>query len=167
MRFSARPRFSSEDMRATFTTGLINYSDPFGLCPFGAAICKAWQGFLDWQDARAKEFEAHCERNSAGRCNPVELGMPSWIGGPGEARGLIAGAKYTISEGLEGVTSAFSDKALLNTYRGAIDQINRYKEILTKASAEQVRSITADIVKHEKRLQAAIEELARRGINPP
>jgi hypothetical protein len=55
---------------------------------------------------------------------------------------------------------------LQRTYRGAIDQINRHKEILKNASPEQINSIMADIIKHEKRLQASIEEMARRGITP-
>lgn len=84
----------------------------------------------------------------------------------GEIRGLIKGAKYTLSEGLERVTRDLGDKALVRTYHGAIDQINRHKEILAKALPEQVNSITKDIVKHEKRLQAAWEEMERRGLKP-
>lgn len=64
------------------------------------------------------------------------------------------------------VTIGFNDKALLHAYRGSIDQINRHKEILAKASSEQINSINTDILKHEKRLQAAVEEMQRRGIQP-
>jgi hypothetical protein len=84
----------------------------------------------------------------------------------GQIRGLISGAKHALSEGLFRFTSEFSDRALQKTYRGAIDQINRHKEILANASPEQVRSIMFDITKHEKRLQAAVDEMQRRGISP-
>ena len=85
----------------------------------------------------------------------------------GQVRGLIAGAKHLLSEGLQRVTGELSNRALQRTYTGAIDQINRHKEILQNASPEQVNSIMEDIVKHEKRLQAAVEEMGRRGMSPP
>jgi hypothetical protein len=87
-------------------------------------------------------------------------------GPSGKAAGIISGAKHSLSEGLLRITSEFSDRALRRTYRGAIREINRHKEILAKASPEQVPSIMEDVVKHEKRLQAAVEEMQRRGISP-
>jgi hypothetical protein len=92
-------------------------------------------------------------------------GFASPLGG-GQIRGLIGGAKHTLSEGLVRVTAGFTDRVLQRTYRGAIREINRHKDILRNASPEQVNSIMEDLVKHEKRLQATIEEMNRRGLSP-
>ena len=88
------------------------------------------------------------------------------MGVPGSLRGLLTGAKHVVSEATRRITASYTDTALLRVYRGAIAQINRHKEILKKASPEQVNSINKDIVKHEKRLQAAYEEMQRRRIQP-
>ena len=82
------------------------------------------------------------------------------------AKALLTGPKYELSAGLKRVTGELSDNALHRAYTGAINQINRHKEILEKALPEQVNSIMKDIVKHEKRLQAAIEEMIKRGMEP-
>jgi len=132
-------------------------------------------------DAKGSGFLGDCPSGSKGAAQYAWLARSSGaiIGdqvspldllGPGELKAgvaLIAGAKHLLSDGLLRVTSEFSDKALRATYRGAIKEINRHKEILKNASPEQVNSIMEDFTKHEKRLQAAIEEMQRRGINPP
>lgn len=78
----------------------------------------------------------------------------------------IGGGKYVLSKGLQRITGEMADGVLKRTYRNAIKEINRHKEYLRKAAPEQINSIMEDLVKHEKRLQAAIEEMGRRGITP-
>jgi uncharacterized protein RhaS with RHS repeats len=155
-----------------------SYVDPFGLCPqwltgrpcsggvdLAAGFVPGLSTGIDVATAVSGENPLTGEQvGLSGRAIAL-VGVLSPASG-GQVRGLITGAKHALSEGLLRVTSGFSDKALRDTYSGAIDQINRHKEILAKASPEQVNSITKDIVKHEKRLQAAVEEMQRRGLEP-
>jgi RHS repeat-associated protein len=62
----------------------VNLSDPFGLCPFGPTICLAWQHYKDWSAEQQRKVDAMCAATPE-RCQPVLLGMPSYIGGPSAA----------------------------------------------------------------------------------
>lgn len=84
----------------------------------------------------------------------------------GQVRGLLKGGKYVLSEATQRVARGYTNAALQRTYRGAIREINRHKEILSKANPQEVKSITEDLVKHERRLQSIIEEMGRRDIHP-
>ena len=152
----------------------VNFSDPFGLCPFTRSDASCYQELADWGAKSGRGWavtlgaalEAGAVAADAlmgGGCGgDVACGM----GVPGSPRGLLTGAKHVVSEATRRITASYTDNALLRVYRGAIAQINRHKEILKKASPEQVNSINKDIVKHEKRLQAAYEEMQRRRIQP-
>jgi RHS repeat-associated protein len=146
----------------------VSFSDPFGLDP-----CKVY-GNCTQSDGGSYGL---VDPNTKGGLEPVDpIGTAIMLTVAPEAEGaavagtgakaLLTGAKYELSAGLKRVTGELTDNALRRAYTGAINQINRHKEILEKALPEQVNSIMKDIVKHEKRLQAAIEEMARRGVDP-
>ena len=57
----------------------VNYSDPFGLCTFNKTICRIWQGYVNWREEQGREYLRTCERDSSGRCKPIEMGVPSFL----------------------------------------------------------------------------------------
>lgn len=79
----------------------VNYSDPFGLCPFGNFLCKAWQSYVAWREENGRRWESTSERSSNGHCKPAALGVPADAIRFEQATGQAVGGVFHTNKGTQ------------------------------------------------------------------